>query len=293
LRKLTDIVHHQLFRAATRYRLPTGHRRIYFYHVLKTAGTSLNQMVLLAARNAAVGSSRSASSTATRVGEVDCEGRFSIWLPRVEADDGAAILKALWDAHRHRLAVNGLVFQAADKKRIEQGNYFFAFSHVPAHELRLPERTFTITGIRNPVDRLLSYYQMLLAQRATGQDRSHDRYLLADDFDGFLRRLPREKLLAQLYHFSSTFDPQEAYTRIARCNFVYFVEELNRVLPKLSGGIGLVMKSVNANRSVVNFAVTDEQRCRLNGLLEPEIRLYERLHDNRHEIACDNYQRIF
>ena len=62
----------------------------------------------------------------------------------------------------HRIISGGKVFIGWDQNNIENGKYFYAFSHIPHHKLKLPDNTFTITCVREPVDRLLSHYKMLL-----------------------------------------------------------------------------------------------------------------------------------
>jgi len=48
---------------------------------------------------------------------------------------------------------------------IEEGSYYYAFSHIPLHQLRLPKETFTITCFRDPIKRIISHYNMLVHYR--------------------------------------------------------------------------------------------------------------------------------
>ena len=75
----------------------TGCKRVYHFHVRKTAGTSLNS---------------------------------AFWAL------GGFDLGAISD--RQAVEGNGLRFVRGNRRLIEEGDYFFANSHLPAHELRLP-----------------------------------------------------------------------------------------------------------------------------------------------------------
>jgi hypothetical protein len=170
------------------------------------------------------------------------------------------------------------VFVAGEKRLIEEGHYFFASSHIPAHELKLPPATFTVTALRDPVERVLSHYNMLLSQKASG-DRAFvkEGHWLGASFGEFVENLPKEHLLRQVYTFSRTFDPDEAYENIVRCNAWFLTENLDAAATELSALVGLQLAATRANRSKVRLPVPAAQLHRLRELLEPEIALFERL----------------
>lgn len=268
MRKLKDLFHRYLFSRAARCRLPGGQRRIYFHHVMKTGGTSLNHMFFMAARAAV--HARSAI-------ELCGDPHWRLLLPRSEASDPDGILQDLWGAHRHRIAVGNLVFQTGDKARIEQGDYFYATSHFPQHALRLPPETFTFTVLRDPVERVLSYYRMLLSQRARGECIPRNEAILGASFDDFLDRVPRHKLLAQLHHYSVHYDIDEATESIAGCDSVLFLNELEAGLASLSRQIGLTLAPIWSNRSEVRPLVTRQQMDRLHETMASGILFYARM----------------
>jgi hypothetical protein len=247
LRKLRDFLDHRRFSRLANYRLPSGHRRIYFHHIRKTAGTSLCQMFLTAAAGAPRG-------------------------------DGQVLWDQLWAAHRHRMAHGDKVFVAGEKRLIEEGHYFFASSHIPAHELTLPPGTFTITCMRDPVRRVLSHYHMLLSQKASG-DRAFVKEgpWLGANFTEFVENLPKEHLLRQVYTFSRTFDPDEAYENIVRCNAWFLTEDMYGAAAALGAQVGLQLAPTRANRSKVRTSAPAAQLHKLRELLQPEIVLFERL----------------
>lgn len=104
--------------------LATGHRRVYHHHVRKSAGTSLDS---------------------------------AFW------ELGGIAEKIMRHPREvgERVSGNGLTFVRANAALIEAGDYFFASSHVPAYLLRLPAATFTVTILRDPAARVVSYYRYL------------------------------------------------------------------------------------------------------------------------------------
>src|SRR4051794_8460283 len=96
--------------------------RVYHFHVRKSAGTSLNA---------------------------------AFWaLGGVDAD-------VLTRSRAKRVEGNGHVFVRGDSALIEGGEYLYGSSHTPAYLLDLPAETYTITILRDPVARFLSYYRYL------------------------------------------------------------------------------------------------------------------------------------
>ena len=109
-------------------RLPDGSERIYFYHIRKASGTSV------------------------------CRSFLSLG-----GEEPTAVEYRMAESFFPRATSNGLVFATGNTKVLEDGNYFFASSHLPAHKISLPERTFTFTVFRDPVIRVISYYRYLVA----------------------------------------------------------------------------------------------------------------------------------
>jgi len=65
----------------------------------------------------------------------------------------------------HRIIINNKVFALWHPIILQQGNYYYGASHIPYHSLKLPDRTFTITCLSDPVDRIISHYKMLLRKK--------------------------------------------------------------------------------------------------------------------------------
>lgn len=230
-----------------RHQLPGGYRRIYHYHLRKTAGTSLDS---------------------------------AFW--------GLAGLDL--KSRKRRLVVqrNGLGFVNHKKALIERGDYFYASSHLPAHELRLPEETFTITILRDPLARLLSHYRMLLWARADARAPAIEPFWkglrrgmewLGASFGDFLDRIPRERLLNQLFMFSPAFHVEEAAARILSCSAVCHTESLAGDLAHLAARLELPLQNVRERSWTRTLSVSPSpsEVARARELLEPEFLLLERI----------------
>lgn len=72
---------------------------------------------------------------------------------------------------------NGLKFVGSSKPIIEQGDYFYGTSHFPAWWLDLPPETFTLTILRDPVSRVISYYRYLMWARRNRTEYEIEPYL--------------------------------------------------------------------------------------------------------------------
>jgi len=225
--------------------MPGGFRRVYLYHVRKTGGTSI-------------------FGSFFALGGED---------PRdVERRIGASFLA--------RTTSGPYVFAGKCRRTLESGRYFFGRSHLPAHELRLPSGTFTVTVLRDPVKRAISYFSYLVA----GDDPNvvwpvpgEERRLAEGGFHAFLDRVPRQDLLCQLFMFSSGFNLDEAVDRVGRCSLALTTEHLDNGLTMLNYRLGLRLEPRRDRVTSFRAELTAGELDRLRGLLEPEYRMLEQL----------------
>lgn len=224
--------------------LPNGWRRIYHYHIRKTGGTSVDWAFY------GVGGEES----------------------------GAVRLRINQDRLRRTIS-NGLCFVSHNRYLIGQGDYFYAASHLPYHELSLPPQTFTFTILRDPVARLISHYQMLMHTQ-TSRPNYHlydtECRWLGANFREFLERIPQVHLLHQLYLFSADYDVAEAAGRIAACNCCLFLDQIESGVERLRSELQLPLVLHHARKSKHRVEVSPEDRQYLRTLLEPEYDLLER-----------------
>ncbi len=174
----------------------------------------------------------------------------------------------------------GRIFVAHNKFLIDKGAYFFARSHSPAHELRLPPRTFTATILRDPVERVISHYNVLaewVKNDVRHPSRATEGPWLGASFSDFLTRIPREHLLRQLYTFSAGFSVDEAHAALAGLDAVLMNEDYTDGLAALGARLGLDLALFCEKTSTVVAPIGTGDRARLREMLEPEYALIARV----------------
>ena len=232
-------------RLARSYELVDGSRRIYCYHVRKTAGTSLYLSFL------ALGG----------------EDPMEVW-------------RRMTASRLPRTISGGYSFVANHRMLLAEGAYFFGRAHRAAARQRIPPRTFTVTILRDPVERVRSYFDYLVAGDAPGTPgrvATRERATAGNGFDAFLDRVPARDLLNQLAMFSERFDVSEASDRIAGCSSVLFTEQFADGLAALGRRLQLPLALAPGPSHGKADALTAEQTERLRVRLEPEYELLRRL----------------
>jgi len=228
-------------RLARTFELPDGSRRVYCHHVRKTAGTSLFLSFL------ALGG----------------EDPWDVW-------------RRIAQARLQRTTSGSYSFASNDRKVLAEGAYFFGRSHRPCAEQSLPPNTHTVTILRDPITRVCSYFDYLVAGDAPdtpGQVADRERHLAHAGFDSFLDRVPTHGLLTQLAMFSDRLDVSEAADRIGHCSSVFFTEDFADGLAGLGQRLDLPLRVQRARVTPGRSSLTGEQKERLRTRLEPEYEL--------------------
>ncbi|HUY66682.1 MAG TPA: hypothetical protein VMV06_07685 [Acidimicrobiales bacterium] len=236
-------------RLASSYELPGGFRRIYCYHVRKTAGTSLHLSFM------ALG-----------------------------GEDPMDVYERIVSSRLHRTISGDYSFVSFNRRLLAEGAYFYGRSHRAAVAQPLPPETFTVTVLRDPVERVHSYFDYLVAgddPAMPGPVPVAERRLASEGFDAFLERVPRELLQAQLAMFSDRFDVTEAVERIGACSSVFFTEDFAAGLAALGRRLELPLVGRRARVTGRRSSLTESQRRRLQSRLEPEYELVRRLDEGR------------
>jgi hypothetical protein len=208
-------------------------------------------------------------------------------------------------SNRQLVEGNGLKILQGGAKLIPEGDYFFASSHQPAFKLQLPPRTYTITILRDPAARAISYYRYLLWARSGGADRAAEPYIDAvraesafldgghrlpfwlrrllrmrePGFEEFVERVPAEHLLTQLHMFSARLDPDEATERILACSAVCFTETFSEDLERVARELQLDLAERGERRFGETVDLSPQERDLLRERLAPEYAMIEHVRE--------------
>jgi hypothetical protein len=221
--------------------LPDGSMRVYCYHIRKTAGTSLFLSFM------ALG-----------------------------GEDPMAVWRRIAASRLQRTTSADYGFASNDRSVLAEGAYLFGRSHRPVAQQPLPAGTFTVTILRDPVERVHSYFDYLVAgdePGMPGQVSRRVRLIAQDGFDAFLDRVPVDSLLNQLAMFSECLDLNEAVDRIGACSSVFFTEDFSAGLATLAHRLALPLVPYRIRVTTKRSTLNERQRERLRARLEPEYEL--------------------
>lgn len=126
--------------------------------------------------------------------------------------------------------------------------------HIPFWKLK--QIGFTLTSIRDPLDRIQSHYSDIVSllpirpHHIYGYDIEKDTKL---DHLGFLKTCPKKTLNRMTYHFSKDFNVDEAFNRITNLDLVMFTNDLENCFLKLN-------KLLDLNVEINSTGITQEKR---------------------------------
>ncbi len=198
--------------------------------------------------------------------------------------DGNELFKKLGQQSNESMLEDDLVFVGWDKPLIEKGDYFFGFSHYAYDEISIPDGTFRFTSLRDPVERVVSHYRMLLD--FSKQVNPHPCFTtegqwLGGSFDEFLDRLPMQHLKNQLYMFSEDFHVSQAVERIQNLDFCFFVDTLEIDLRQFARKTSISLTNRRDRISEQKFQLNGLQSSRLREMLSDEYELVNAIRDHR------------
>ena len=97
------------------------------------------------------------------------------------------------------------------------------------------------------------------------------------NFSDFLERIPRRHLLRDVYMFSKTYDPQEAFENIAHCSYYYFVEDLAEAMKEMSARLNTGLRPLHARKGGIKMPLPEAEYEQARRTLEPSYALMEKL----------------
>jgi hypothetical protein len=218
---------------------------VFSYHVRKTAGTSLFHSFL-----------------------------------GLGGEDPTEVWRRIADDRLQRTVSGRYGFAFSHPMVLSEGAWYFARSHSTWSDVHLPPRTFTVTVLREPVDRVRSLFDYLTKGDEPGTPNpvaDWQKQWVAGGFDAFLDRVPEAHLLNQLHTFSRRLDVGEAADRVASCSYVFFSEQFEEGLAELGRRLDVPLVGYRTRTSGSRSDLTDGQVDRLRTLLEPEYEMLDRI----------------
>ncbi|MBU0528429.1 sulfotransferase family 2 domain-containing protein [bacterium] len=228
-----------------KYSIVGKYYRIYHYHIRKTGGKSLLFMFMAN----------------------ECQDYYKKY-------------EELYTNIDHRIIINNKVFALWHPIILQQGNYYYGASHIPYHSLKLPDRTFTITCLSDPVDRIISHYKMLLRKKKIQHQSwglKRELHWLGGSFEYFLKSISKNQLLNQLYMFSKSFTISEAVDNILKCNHIQFLESFNEGITILENKLNIKLKLLHADREICQTNINQLALDQLREILYPEYKFIEQI----------------
>lgn len=185
-----------------------SNQQVYHYHIRKTAGTSINFA-------------------------------FLRWSGAKSVSD---FYESLAQKENHRLVANGKTFVGWNVQLIQGGRFSYAFSHEPSHVVKLPDQVIRFTCFRDPMKRIISHYNMLCYYEKNNVPHpcmAIEGKWIVDGFRGFLEKIEKQKLFAQLYMFSKEYSIDEAVSFLLKNKVIILnTESLSADLKYLSNRLG-------------------------------------------------------
>jgi hypothetical protein len=122
-------------------------------------------------------------------------------------------------------------------------DFFYSWSHMPAYMVKIPKGCFTITILRDPIQRFISLFRFLCMYKYLKVPIPKGHFNLGrfvrEDILSTAYAFPPRYCLGQLYHFSPEGDINEAIEEIGRLSYVIRTERFEEGLMDLRKTLSL------------------------------------------------------
>ena len=221
--------------------------QFFFFHIRKVGGTSLN------------------------------ESFFSLF-----SEQPSKVSELIRSSDDKIITLKNKKIVGANRTEIAKGDFYYAFSHAPFHELTVPPTAFRISLFRNPVERVLSHYRMLKLYKINGIKRKWmqlESNWIGNSISDFLEIAPKERILNQLYTFSRSFDVQEAVNNIASLDFIFFTESFSKGISELSTRIDKQLPIFHSHKTDYHLDLTEEDVNKVKNYTKAEFDMLNQFTD--------------
>lgn len=210
---------------------------VYFYHIMKTAGTAINYAFF----------SSSGENAEIVYNILNKKGNYSA----------------------------GSIKFTRRIEKIKSGYFTYGFSHEPYHKLNLSTSHFTFTCLRDPYDRILSIWNALLTEKSRGNHRPGHKWL-GRSFSDFLNKMPATVLNGHIWMFSRNLNVDEALKNLYKCNMILLYEKIDEDIEKLGKATDWHLDLKRVNVSETHKELSGEDKENLMHKLTKEYEFYKR-----------------
>ena len=181
------------------------------------------------------------------------------------------------------------------------GSKFLTFGHNTYHRVfsaaqeqgpsrEQMESCCSFTVVRDPLSRIFSYYKEYLEElfRDNTTTSIHELCPKSDrelyerkewTFEDFIKALPNERKLEQVYYFSETFDINEAIGNIEKLSSVVICEKNKKGISSISKHIGLDLKVEHGFSRSSSYKISKREMEFASKELELEYDFYKVLYE--------------